>query len=139
MWYTYYFDDYEYDYDDYDWDKAAEFLKHKYPLEYFMKIDSEKLYPHQSQDYKDYVYDEFDGYDGTEESIKNMSQEAMEDYIFGDEGSIDDIVWKDDNLQDDLHDFFEEDAYDAFCKGDYTYDWEGDTAYLLNQYYRSVL
>ena len=106
---TYYFeiDDeyYEYEYDDWDWDKAVEHIKNKYPLEYLMKIDSKKIYPLYGEEAREFIYSEYDGYDGTEESINKMSHRAMERYLFEDDETISDIIWEDEDIADDLHDF----------------------------------
>ena len=122
--YVFYPDEYsdgvEFEYDDWDGEKAEEYLKSKYPLEYFMKLDAEKIYPYLDDETKEMFYNEYDGYDGTEESIKHMSKEAMEDRLFD---VFFDLVDEDEKLQDELHDFFEDDAEEAFYD---SYDTEYD-------------
>ena len=108
MIFTYEFENNIFEYEP-DIDDAINYIIKNYSNDDILKAYIDTLYEKESKNNKE-ILKSYDGFDGTYESLDNMSEEIKEDLV---NEIIYDLI-KTDIYRDALEDYFEQEAYDAY-------------------------
>lgn len=112
--FVYYFDDDKEFYYDYDIIEAIDYITQTHGVDDILKdyIDS-GLYDKETEDDKK-ILATYDDFDGTYESIDNMSEDTKTQLA---NEVVYDLIVDEDFYDDELTDYFEQDAYDQYEAG----------------------
>lgn len=106
----YYFNDDSFEYEA-DYREAKDYIKQVRSSDEILQdfIDT-GLYDKESESDKETLL-EYDGFDGTYDSIENMSEDIKKELV---DEILFDLIQETDQYEDELKDYFEQDAYDDY-------------------------